>query len=496
MIERFMALAFEPGAELPKPYPNPRCASTPRLATPPGTFRPESGPAGAGAAPVPSSANQALAGGTLRQGSRAEDPGRLAGLAVRLEERSPGRRADPRAVDSGVARRGGEPAGETSLAEAIDLLSCADAVVSNDSGLMHVSPQRPLAAIYGSTSPAFTPPLSERVEVVRLGLDCSPCFERTCRFGHSNCMRELKPRAVIGRWIAGPAVGRGTLIEGPAGQDLVAGRCRAYPAGADRCAAGAARHPVRLGGGGGLRRDPGLASGGGTGDPGSDPSLAQAPAADPAQGEWQRFKARLREGRYDTVIDARGLLKSAWLTRYVKAPVAGLDRESAREPIAVRFYDRCYAVPRDQHALERVRQLFAGRSRIRCRRMSPTTGSDREQMAAPSDQPYLLFLHGTTAEQALAGSLLARADRAHERFRLGDPPAVGNAEEKARAERIVSGIANAAVLPKLNLAGVARVIAGARACVAVDTGLGHGCGAGCAEYFSLWSDLARAGRCL
>ena len=66
-------------------------------------------------------------------------------------------------------------------------------MVSNDSGLMHVSAAlgRPLAAVYGSTSPAFTPPLSEQVEVVRLGLDCSPCFERTCRFGHNNCMREL-----------------------------------------------------------------------------------------------------------------------------------------------------------------------------------------------------------------------------------------------------------------------------------------------------------------
>lgn len=89
--------------------------------------------------------------------------------------------------------------GETSLAEAVDLMSCAMAVVSNDSGLMHVAAalQRPLVAVYGSTSPEFTPPLAERVEIVRLGLDCSPCFDRTCRFGHYNCLRELPASRVL-----------------------------------------------------------------------------------------------------------------------------------------------------------------------------------------------------------------------------------------------------------------------------------------------------------
>jgi heptosyltransferase-2 len=89
--------------------------------------------------------------------------------------------------------------GDTSLAEAIDLLSCASAVVSNDSGLMHVAAalDRPLVAVYGSTSPAFTPPLATRVETLQLGLECSPCFDRTCRFGHYNCLRDLRPDLVV-----------------------------------------------------------------------------------------------------------------------------------------------------------------------------------------------------------------------------------------------------------------------------------------------------------
>lgn len=191
-------------------------------------------------------------------------------------------------------------------------------------------------------------------------------------------------------------------------------------------------------------------------------------------GDWRRFKARLRETRYDLVIDAQGLLKSAWLTRYVSAPVAGLDRESAREPIACRFYDRLYAVAKDQHALERTRQLFAQALGYALPQGLGDYGLDRAAMADQMTQPYLLFLHGTTwaskhwPEQEWR-ELAQRMSDLGWAIRLP----WGNEVERARAERIVAGVDNAAVLPKLNLAGVAKVIAGAQACVAVDTGLGH-----------------------
>ncbi len=89
--------------------------------------------------------------------------------------------------------------GETSLLEAVDLLALAQTVISNDSGLMHVAAalDKPLIALYGSSSPDKTPPLSRYAQVVSLALDCRPCYQRSCPQKHLNCLRDIKPEQVL-----------------------------------------------------------------------------------------------------------------------------------------------------------------------------------------------------------------------------------------------------------------------------------------------------------
>lgn len=89
--------------------------------------------------------------------------------------------------------------GRTALAEVVDLLSLCDSAATNDSGLMHVAAAVGvrLVAIYGSSTPDYTPPLTPKQHVLYLRLSCSPCFERTCPLGHYNCLRQITPEQVL-----------------------------------------------------------------------------------------------------------------------------------------------------------------------------------------------------------------------------------------------------------------------------------------------------------
>ncbi|MDQ5768613.1 lipopolysaccharide heptosyltransferase II [Thiothrix subterranea] len=90
-------------------------------------------------------------------------------------------------------------AGKTSIQDVLGLLVQATQVVSNDSGLMHVAAAlgTPVIAVYGSSDPTYTPPLSDNAQILYLGLPCSPCFKRECPLGHLDCLKKITPQQVI-----------------------------------------------------------------------------------------------------------------------------------------------------------------------------------------------------------------------------------------------------------------------------------------------------------
>lgn len=90
-------------------------------------------------------------------------------------------------------------AGSTNLIEVVDLLAACQTVVSNDSGLMHIAAAVGcrVVAVYGSTSPKYTPPLAKAVEIAHTDIECRPCFKRTCKFGHLKCLVELSPELIL-----------------------------------------------------------------------------------------------------------------------------------------------------------------------------------------------------------------------------------------------------------------------------------------------------------
>ncbi|MBW5894346.1 lipopolysaccharide heptosyltransferase RfaC [Pectobacterium polaris] len=197
----------------------------------------------------------------------------------------------------------------------------------------------------------------------------------------------------------------------------------------------------------------------------------------PIRQERAEFTRQLRQYRYDAVIDAQGLIKSAALvTRLANGKKHGLDCKSAREPLASWFYNYRHPISRQQHAVERIRELFAASLGYK----QPAERGDYAIAQRFLSQPpedanrYLVFLHATTRDEkhwpeAHWRELIALLASSGQHIKLP----WGAEHEHQRALRLAEGFPHVEVLPRLTLQQVAEVLAGAKAVVSVDTGLSH-----------------------
>lgn len=197
----------------------------------------------------------------------------------------------------------------------------------------------------------------------------------------------------------------------------------------------------------------------------------------PIKAERKAFRETLKAVKYDAVIDAQGLVKSAALvTRLAHGIKHGMDWQTAREPLASLFYNRRHHIAKQQHAVERTRELFAKSLSY----TKPQTQGDYAiarhflTQTAADTEPYVVFLHATTRDdkhwpevhwRELIG--LLKESGLKVKLPWGAP------HEEARAKRIAEGFDYVEVLPRLSLEAIAHVLAGANYVVSVDTGLSH-----------------------
>ena len=193
------------------------------------------------------------------------------------------------------------------------------------------------------------------------------------------------------------------------------------------------------------------------------------------QGEISAALQVLRNQEYDIIIDAQGLMKSAIVTRFSKGTRYGMDRHSCREPLASCFYQHRIPVEKELHAIERVRILFSRVLGYAYDAQQLNYGLNRNEFKNRIGLTnYLVFLHATSWKTKLwtVDSWVKLAEIVGKQgFKVLLP--WGNIEEKRRAIEIEHKVNNAVVLPRLNLRGIAEILANARVIVGLDTGLAH-----------------------
>ena len=192
--------------------------------------------------------------------------------------------------------------------------------------------------------------------------------------------------------------------------------------------------------------------------------------------EMRAFRRSLAAQQYDKIIDTQGLLKSALLMSDARGVRCGFDRHSAREPVAAYFYQQTFAVARNQHAVERNRQLAA-------LALGYELSTPANYGIAPPQTPcpdwlaggaYVVLLHATSRDDKLwdEANWIALGRYFHQQnIRCVLP--WGSATEKSRSEKLSGQIPDAICPPKLNLNEIAALLGDAHAVIGVDTGIAH-----------------------
>ncbi|WP_341516843.1 lipopolysaccharide heptosyltransferase RfaC [Citrobacter gillenii] len=197
----------------------------------------------------------------------------------------------------------------------------------------------------------------------------------------------------------------------------------------------------------------------------------------PIKAERKAFRDAVRLQQYDAIIDAQGLVKSAALvTRLGRGIKHGMDWSTAREPLASLFYNCKHHIARQQHAVERTRELFAkslGYTKPQSQGDYAIAQHFLNDLNADAGQ-YAVFLHATTRDdkhwpEANWRELIGQLHNAGIRIKLP----WGAPHEEARAKRLADGFNYVDVLPRMSLEEIASVLAGAKFVVSVDTGLSH-----------------------
>lgn len=197
----------------------------------------------------------------------------------------------------------------------------------------------------------------------------------------------------------------------------------------------------------------------------------------PIKAERKDFRDAVQSVKYDAIIDAQGLVKSAALvTRLAHGIKHGMDWQTAREPLASLFYNRRHHIAKQQHAVERTRELFAKSLGY----VKPESQGDYAiaqhflSESTPDGTPYCVFLHATTRDdkhwpESHWRELIGLLQESGLRIKLP----WGAPHEEARAQRLAQGFDYVDVLPRLSLEKIAHVLAEAKFVVSVDTGLSH-----------------------